>query len=94
MRAVASCRLERPEEGLEWARRALELDPADAGVRYNVVCLYALEGRRDEAIACLEECLRLGFGNTEWIRRDPDLATLRDDPRFEALLTTVPPRPA
>ena len=86
MRAVSLCRLGEPAEGLEWARRALELDPGDAGVRYNVACLFALEGRRDEALECLEECIRLGFGNREWIARDPDLASLRDTPRFRALL--------
>lgn len=86
MRAVSLCRLGEAAEGLEWARRALEIDPSDAGVRYNVACLYALEGRRDEAMSCLEECLRLGFGNVEWIGRDPDLASLREDPRFETLL--------
>jgi serine/threonine protein kinase/Tfp pilus assembly protein PilF len=86
MRAVSLCRLGEPAEGLEWARRALEIDPGDAGVRYNVACLYALENRREEAIACLEECVRLGFGNVEWIERDPDLASLRDDPRFAALI--------
>ncbi len=89
MRAVALCRLGRLEEGLEWARRALEIDPEDAGVRYNVACLYALEGRREESIACLEECVRLGFGNPEWIERDPDLASLRGDPRFEDLLARI-----
>jgi adenylate cyclase len=86
MRAVSLCRLGQPDEGLAWARRALEIDPTDAGVRYNVACLYALEARTDEAIECLEECLRLGFGNLEWIARDPDLASLHGDPRFEALI--------
>jgi TolB-like protein/tetratricopeptide (TPR) repeat protein len=86
MRAVALCRLGRPEEGLEWARRALDLDPEDAGVRYNVACLYALEDRGDEAIAALEACIRLGFGNLEWIQRDPDLAKIRSDERFRRLI--------
>lgn len=86
MRAVALCRVGRPEEGLEWARRALAIDPEDAGVRYNVACLYALEGRRAEALDCLDECVRLGFVNAEWIARDPDLESLHGDPRYEALL--------
>jgi TolB-like protein/Flp pilus assembly protein TadD len=86
MRAVSLCRLGQPAEGLAWAERALEIDPTDAGVRYNVACLFALEGRREEAIRCLQECLRLGFGNREWIARDPDLASLRDDARMAELL--------
>jgi TolB-like protein/Flp pilus assembly protein TadD len=86
MRAVSLCRLGESAEGLAWARRALEIDPADAGVRYNVACLYALDGKRDEALDCIEDCVRLGFGNLEWIERDPDLASLRGEPRFNALL--------
>ncbi|MFI5370377.1 MAG: protein kinase [Candidatus Eisenbacteria bacterium] len=89
MRAVSLYRLGAGAEGLEWARRALDIDPEDAGVRYNVACLYALGGRREEALQCLEECVRLGFGNRDWIARDPDLASLRDEPRVRALLGTA-----
>lgn len=86
MRAVSLCRVGRAEEGLAWGARALELDPEDAGVRYNVACLYAVQGQVDKAIGCLEEALRVGFGNREWLERDPDLDALRGDPRFAALL--------
>jgi len=86
MRAVALCRTGRPEEGLEWAERALVIDPVDAGVRYNVACLYAVEGKPDEAIACLSDAVGRGFGNRAWLERDPDMDPLREDPRFEALL--------
>jgi len=86
MCAVAACRTGRPEEGLAWARRAVEVDPTDAGVRYNVACLFALEGRADEAIASLDEAFRHGFGNREWIANDPDLESLRGDPRFQRFL--------
>ncbi len=86
MCAVSWCRTGDKAKGLEWAKRALAIDPEDAGVRYNVACLYALEGEPEQAIACLEEALARGFGNRDWIRRDPDLASLRDHPRFQALV--------
>jgi adenylate cyclase len=86
MCAVSYCRLGKQERGLEWAERALAVDAEDAGVRYNVACLYSLEGQTERAIECLEEAVRCGFGNREWFERDPDLASLRGHPRFQALL--------
>jgi serine/threonine protein kinase/Flp pilus assembly protein TadD len=87
MCAVALCRTGQPEKGLACAEQAVAIDPEDAGVRYNVACLYALEGKVEEAITSLEEAFRHGFGNVEWISHDPDLESLRGDPRFQALLT-------
>jgi len=86
MCAVALCRLGQPEEGLRWAQRAVEIDPEDAGVCYNVACLYALEGQTDKALSCLEEAIGRGFGRKDWIEHDPDLDSLRGEPRFQALL--------
>jgi hypothetical protein len=63
------------------------MDPLDAGVRHNAACVHAVEGARDEALALLADAVRAGFGNPEWSRRDPDPASLRGDPRFEALLS-------
>lgn len=86
MGAVSLCRVGRKQEGLEWAARAVEIDPDDAGVSYNVACLYALEGEVDRAITSLETAIRAGFFNRGWLDRDPDLDPIRDHPRFQALL--------
>jgi TolB-like protein/Tfp pilus assembly protein PilF len=86
MCAVSLCRLGRPEEGLAWAQRAREIEPNDARVLYNVACLFALEGKTDEALDGLERAVQAGFGAREWIANDPDLDGLRDHPRFKALL--------
>ncbi|NIN71156.1 MAG: tetratricopeptide repeat protein [Gemmatimonadetes bacterium] len=89
MRAVSLCRLGRLEEGLDWAEQALAIDPDDAGVRYNVACLYAVEGEAEKAIDCLEDAIRVGFGNKGWIEQDPDLAAIREHPRFQGLLESL-----
>lgn len=85
MRAVASLRVGRQEEGLEWGRRAVEIDPEDAGIRYNVACLFAVAGQNERALQELEHAVTAGFGNREWLERDPDLETIRGAPRFQAL---------
>jgi len=89
MRAVACCRVGRPAEGLEWGARAVELDPVDAGVRYNVACLFAVAGRPDDALRYIEEAVRTGFGNRNWLERDPDLDSIRDMPRFRELMASM-----
>ncbi len=89
MRAVSLCRLGQLEEGLEWAERAVAIDPEDAGVRYNVACLYSLEGQVDKAIECLEGAVEVGFGNRDWMENDPDLDPLRGDPRFQELVNSL-----
>jgi TolB-like protein/Flp pilus assembly protein TadD len=71
---------------LEWAGRALALDSEDSGVLYNVACVKALAGQKDEALDCLDKAIRNGFGHREWLDNDTDLDPLRSDPRFEALL--------
>ncbi len=86
MRAVSHCRSGDRAAGLRWAERALEIDPHDAGVRYNVACLYSLEEQPDKAIECLEKAMDAGFGHRDWIEQDPDLDPLRDLPRFLELL--------
>lgn len=86
MRAVSLCRLGRVEEGLRWAENALVIDADDAGVRYNAACLFSVAGRTERALDCLEEALAVGFGNREWLERDPDLDGVRSSPRFAALM--------
>jgi tetratricopeptide (TPR) repeat protein len=73
-------------KGLDWARRALDMDPGESSILYNVACAYALQGAIDEAIECLEAAVKFGFGHKEWIQNDSDLDALRNHPRFQALL--------
>jgi serine/threonine protein kinase/Flp pilus assembly protein TadD len=78
--------LGQPEKALEWARRSLVIDKEDPQLLYNVACVYAIEGMRDDAIQCLERAVDKGYGHKEWIEHDSDLNSLRNDKRFQALL--------
>jgi serine/threonine protein kinase/tetratricopeptide (TPR) repeat protein len=74
---------------LDMANRALAVDPDDSALLYNVACVYGSLGEADRAIEVLERALDRGFGQREWIETDPDLASLRGTPRFEALLKSM-----
>ncbi len=34
--------------------------------------------------------IALGLGKRDWVEHDPDLDSLRDDPRFQVLLARLP----
>ena len=74
------------ERALDWAQRALHLEPDEPQVLYNVACVYALLGEADLAVDCLERSVTRGWGQRDWMAHDPDLAALRDHPRFRALV--------
>ncbi len=84
--AVAWCRLGEPARGVEWMRRALAIEPDDHNTLYNAACVYALAGRTDDSLECLERSVRHGTGHRGWVENDPDLTALREHPRFRALL--------
>jgi TolB-like protein/Tfp pilus assembly protein PilF len=73
-------------QALERARRALAIDPEDAGVLYNVACFYAVAGSSEEALDHLDKAIQNGFGHREWLENDSNLDSIRDEPRFQAML--------
>jgi len=84
--AQALSRLGERARSLDWARRALAIDPEDCGILYNVACVYALEGKVEEALDCLEKAVGRAYWYQRWMERDSDLENLRSHPRFLALL--------
>ena len=84
--AVYWGRIGRRKEALAWAAKALALDSEDSAVLYNVACLYAVLHRTKDALSCLRKVVRSGW-RKEWIKNDPDLDSLRDNPEFQRLLS-------
>ena len=74
--------------GEEWdeAIRLLTIQlaetPNHAGTVYNLACAEACAGRTDDAFAHLARALELRPAFLETAQNDPDLASIRDDPRF------------
>jgi TolB-like protein/tetratricopeptide (TPR) repeat protein len=84
--AIHLVRAERYEEAKIEAAKAIELNPNDALMMYNASCFYSRLGEIDLAVKTFKNAIEAGFGNFEWIKRDPDLDNIREDPRYIELM--------
>jgi tetratricopeptide (TPR) repeat protein len=84
--AVVLARTGDHQQSLNWARRALAIDPEESSILYNVACAYAIMGRPEESMACLEKVLTHGAWYKNWAENDSDLDSLRSHARFQALV--------
>jgi serine/threonine protein kinase/Tfp pilus assembly protein PilF len=84
--AHALLALDDKDEALEWNERAMSLGPDDAATLYNAACLFCIMGEIDKTFECLEAAIENGFAHPQWLENDPDLESIRDDPRYEGLL--------
>jgi TolB-like protein/Tfp pilus assembly protein PilF/tRNA A-37 threonylcarbamoyl transferase component Bud32 len=84
--AGAWARVGEAARALDWAERALAIDPEDAVVLYGVACDLAVLGLTERALALLEAAVGAGFRKKEWIMNDPDWAGLRSNERFRTIV--------
>ena len=77
------------ERALAWSTRCLDLYPNDTSALVNIACVHARVGQRDEALNLLDRVFARGCGKRDWIVNDPDYASLRNEPRFQRMLSRV-----
>jgi len=74
-------------DALDAVRNGLEKVPENPGLHYNYACFATLSGdTADETFGHLKRSVELFPPFREQAREDDDLATVRDDPRFEEAL--------
>ncbi len=66
--------------------RAIEIGGGVAVDYYNLACAYALSGNVEKALDNVERAIDAGFRQRAQYESDPDLASLRELPRFKALM--------
>jgi Flp pilus assembly protein TadD len=69
-----------------------KLCPEDPIVHYNLACSYSLMGEMDDAFASLRKSVERGYDDVQYLNTDPDLRTLRSDPRYEDILEFIAAR--
>ncbi len=78
---------------LDWAARAIAIEPDDLVVNYNVACTYAALGELDRAVDRMRHAIpddpvcRRAF--THWMKVDISLDPLRPLPDFQRLMHTL-----
>jgi len=89
LRASLAVYLSKLGQGLkarQYIGQALKHAPYEVGILYRAARVYELTGARPEALQYLGEAIRRGYSTGE-VHHDPDLAALRQDPRFRNLIT-------
>ncbi|MFZ0739484.1 MAG: protein kinase [Candidatus Acidiferrales bacterium] len=83
-------RLAREDDALRELNLAITLRANEASILYNAACVYSNLHKKQEAIGALRKAWELGFRDSVWARRDPDLALLHDEPEFDRLYPDNP----
>ncbi len=78
----------------DWVRRAMLIDPDNMNMRYNFACAFCAHlGDREAALDLLGPYFGATLsGDLNHARVDPDLAPIRADPRFVAMVTDAEAR--
>ena len=54
------------------------LQPDNPEVYYNIACMYAKQNMTDESVAWLKQSINKGFHDWDLLKKDPDLANIRN----------------
>ncbi len=75
-----------PERARAILSEGLQVHPEAASLHYNLACVDARQGRRNQALESLATAVQLQPETARWAKEDSDFESLRDDPEFRALI--------
>lgn len=87
--AVTHAELGEEANARKAAERALELEPNDGVVAYNLACMYVALKEPETAINLLERAMGAGRVDPAWLEHDATLTPLKGMPRFDSLLARL-----
>lgn len=87
--ALSETGASRYPEAIEAFEEAMKLGTPKANGYYNIACLHARMNRKEEALAALERAIAEGFRDRATMTGDPDLASIRGEPKYAELLARL-----
>lgn len=87
--ATASTNLADSERAIQYAERAIAVDPEDPMLLYNVACTYGVLGKTEECLGALEQAVSKGWGDRSWLEHDSDMDSVRDTPKSKAIIQAM-----
>jgi len=84
--AITLIQLGKVEEAKAEGAVAIALSPGDPLMLYNAACFYSRLGEKPRALQTLKDAITAGYEFYEWIRRDPDLESIRDESEYIELM--------
>jgi tetratricopeptide (TPR) repeat protein len=85
--------LGRTADAIRHYRRAIGINPRlNPAVYFNLACMHARRGENGEALLWLRRAASHGFTRRAALLEDPDLASLRQEAEFRAILEALPAR--
>jgi Flp pilus assembly protein TadD len=84
--AITLAQAGKPGEAKDEAAKSIQLSPGDTVGLYNAACFYCQLGEKRLALDALRDAIIAGWVDYEWIKRDPDLDLLRNEPEYIELM--------
>ena len=67
-------------------QKGTEQNPDDPIIVYNAACFFSLLDDKKAAVENLKKAIEIGFENYNYIKHDPDLSILQNEPDFIELM--------
>lgn len=77
------------EQAVTLTQQSLKLVPSDPATHYNLACAYARLEKAELALAELRKAVEAGFRNVDHIKKDEDLAALRETEEFKSIVASA-----
>jgi len=73
-------------QALTYLERILPVQPDRPEAYYNIACIHARQNRVDDALKWLKKAVDKGFRDWDLLKKDPDLASIRDTAYYLSLV--------